>query len=740
MKIWKELRRRRVFRLAGIYILGAWVVLQVADISFPAWGVPDSALRYLFIAAFACFPVALIFSWFYDITPGGIVRTEKAEDAGPVDLKLRRADYFILAALLAIGLVILVGSASKIQEEIGSGSETGRQVTAPENSIAVLPFTNLDINPETGHFSDGITEEILDRLSSLKSLHVLASTSSFAFRDSGKSLDDILTALGVRYLLQGSIRREGDHIRVTARLIGESGFQVWSEQFERELKGIFAIQTEIASTVASQIVNEIVPLAELPEGRTTANMHAYNEYLAGKAYMEGRTSNWVERATASFRKAIDLDPGFAPPYAALAMAITVNTSLGPHWDEGRQLAEEAISLDGELAEGHAALGLIHMAEGNLHEAARSSRRAIELNPSLGFAYNILANALNRLGQADEALTTRRKGLAVDPLNPPLVANMAGSEIRAGNPDRAEQLYGRLLSLPEPPSLAYGGLYNLFDATGRFTDAVAIAKAALRQLAPSGDLTGLDWLAWAYGNLGMIEDADYWMSRALSNGKVNLATLDLTYNVLRMRAADSELGASLLQLVDETEYSLDEHGPWTMAQFGLVNIYMGRLETGAEQLDYGLRLYQAYTNQSELADSIDISILRAGQEDVVWVMHMLAFAHQQIGQHDEADGILQALTDQFGLDNNALHYALSGDSENALRSMQAMQESGLAKYYGPGKYYAIINDPVWADTIQAPGFQVLLAEMKDKLDRQRAVVEAIDAEHDFRVEIEQLVPR
>ena len=147
MTFWQELRRRRVFRLAGLYIIGMWVVIQVADISFQAWGVPDSALRYLFIAAFVCFPVALIFSWHYDITTKGIVRTETVDDPEAIDLSLNRKDYILLSALLGIGLLVLLGSVSKIQEEIKATPEVASQSEVRDNSIAVLPFTNLDITP-----------------------------------------------------------------------------------------------------------------------------------------------------------------------------------------------------------------------------------------------------------------------------------------------------------------------------------------------------------------------------------------------------------------------------------------------------------------------------------------------------------------------------------------------------------------------------------------------------------------
>ena len=266
MNLWQELRRRRVFRTAGLYIVGAWLIIQVADISFPAWGLPETGLRYLFIAAAACFPVVLVFGWFFDVTAGGIVRTQPAGDAP--DLRLRRADYVLLLAFLGIGATVLIGTLGGLEEELGS--PTGVVASGkPAHSVAVLPFRNLDPNAETGFFSDGITEEVLHRLSSIGALHVLASNSSFPFRDSVEGPKSISDKLGVRYLLQGSVRRDADFVRVTARLVDETGFQVWSEIFDRELESIFVIQTEIASRVASHVVDEIVPPQELPAGRTT---------------------------------------------------------------------------------------------------------------------------------------------------------------------------------------------------------------------------------------------------------------------------------------------------------------------------------------------------------------------------------------------------------------------------------------------------------------------------------------
>jgi TolB-like protein/Flp pilus assembly protein TadD len=738
MNFWQEMRRRRVFRLAGLYIVGAWVVIEVASVFFPAWGIPDAALRYLFIAAAAGFPIALIFSWYYDITSIGVVRTQPAGTGESADLSLRRFDYVVLSALVAIGLIVVLGSADKIQEEIESGHVQALAEERRPNSIAVLPFKNLDINAQTGYFSDGISEEILHRLSTLGALHVLASNSSFALRDSAQSPAEISEVLGVRYLLEGSIRRDDDFVRVTARLLDEDGYQVWSQTFDRELVEIFAVQSEIASTVASEIINEIVPLQDLPAGRTTTNMEAYNAYLAGRAHFDTRTEGWRDRAIAALRSAIELDPGFAPPHAMLALALTVMSGGGSQWDEGRQLAEKALELDPELAEAHAALGLMLMNDRNLAESALSYRKALQLDASLGFAYNMLAIALQRMGREDEARATNQKGAAVDPLNPPVVANAASWESNAGNFDRAEQLLLRLTSLPQPPPLAFWELDRLYDTWGLFAKGIANAKQLARLYVSTDDTSQLDFLAWAYGNLGMTEDADYWAGLALDNEPNGLDTLDFTYNLLRTRSADSELGAELLHLVDQTEFRQGEHHPWTLAQLGLVNIQLGNFAKGSQQLEDGLRLFQARVNGTELASSIDVRAISGDPTDWIYVIHLLANAWHQLGRNDDADTILQALTDKFGLEDHALHQALLGNTEIALEILGSITGSGWSAYYGPGKYYEIVNDPAWAEAIKAPEFQALLDEMKVEVNRQRAIVEVADAKHDFRAEMAQLL--
>lgn len=763
MKVWQELRRRRVFRVAGLYVVGAWLVIQVGDIFFPAWGLPGSALRYLFIAAAAGFPIALIFGWFFDITPQGIVRTGPAAHADVIDLSLKRSDYVILLALLAIGIAILYGGLGGIREEIASGPALAG-IERRDNSIAVLPFTNLDVNPDTGYFSDGVTEEILHRLSTLGALHVLASTSSFAFRDSDLSPADISTRLHVRYLLQGSVRRDADHVRVTARLLDETGFQLWSDSFDRRLEGIFAIQTEIASAVSRHVVDEIVPMQELSAGRTTENMEAYNAYLLGSDYLDRRPTGWREQAVAAFRRAIELDPGFAPPHAGLAAASTVMTGPGPQWEEGRALAEKAVELDPDFAFGHAVLGLIRALSGEPNVGLLSLRRAMELDPSLAIGWGWLAHAFRLLERYEDADEVERRGLEVDPLNPILVLNASESAQYKGNFKRTEALLLRLTALPNPPVYAFRRLAELYELLGNYPKAIDVTKEQIRvDLAPP---TLLD-LAIRYARLGMFDESEYWYELGRGHLPDEALPMQKSWEYSRYRGERSWLVADLQRL--ETRMS-DSNAKSQAPDYnqlmagGHAFIRIGEYARGIEYLeraiDAGIEIWRiAKPPKDPTADVDPVTFLweRWWYPGVTGLYTHLAFAYQQVGREDDANRILATLGDQnwssddperipvslwpdaytaTNLGQRALLRSLSDDLDGALADLQKAVDLGW--YAEEGGYYDALNDPAWAATIAHPAFQGLLVKAKAEIDRQRAIVEAADAEHDFRAEIEAML--
>ena len=717
--------------------MGAWLIIQVADVFFPAWGLPETALRFLIIATILCFPIALVFAWTFDVTASGIVKTKPADPDDAFDIALGRTDYFILTALLVIGAAIIFGSLQRIVEEV---KDTVEAAEIFDKSVAVLPFENLDTNPDTGYFSDGVTEEILHRLSSLKTLRILSSTSSFAFRDSDDGPARISEKLGVKYLLQGSVRRDGNVVRLTARLVDAAGEVVWSDAFNRELKGIFVIQLEIANTVASNIERAIIPLAELPAARTTDNMEAYDAYLVGRAFVNARTPGWADNAIAAFEKAIRLDENYAPPYAGLAIALSINN---PDWKLVREsivrAANTAIELDPEWAEGHAALGLTlldHAIElGNtqneLERAERSLRRALQLDETLSMAYSWLSYTLREQGRDEDADAVQEQGLVKDPYNPVLSYNTAERLRSYGENERAEQLLLRLTYLPEPAWMAYSGLILHYRETGRFDKALRWAKEGVRASAESGNPLFIALLAGSYERLGMTENADYWLANALAQtGPVPR----FFYKVSQFQLRGDQAG--LQNEIDKLERALgsDMESLRVDAEglYASVNILAGNFEVGIDLLEKRFDL-NSVSSSSDLSDFGNLAYF-----------HVLAYAYQQVGRDDEANILLTHLKKQ--LDelanekkvNSALLYhwraqnfGMRGDFDAAGSALETAIESGWMRYIW------VTGNPAWAEIIAYPRIASMLDDVKTELERQRTLVEQADAKHDFRAEFVQM---
>jgi len=729
-----------MFRLVGLYVVGAWVVIQVAEALFQAWGVPDTAMRFVFIAALLCFPIALVFGWIFDITSEGIVRTRAAGPGDSVGMRLQRADYLILAALVLIGAVVMAGSAGRIQEEIESGHGAVVAEERVPGSIAVLPFRNLDAASQTAFFSDGVTEEILHRLSTLGTLHVLASGSSFSLRDSELSPAQISETLGVYYLLDGSIRRLDNNVRVTARLLDSDGFQVWSETFDRELTGIFAVQAEIANAVSRQIADAIVPLEAVPAGRTTDNMEAYTSYLLGRYEAENRGAGWKVKADASFRRALELDPDFAPPYAGLAMLV-VNGDLGRQWNDALQLADKALELDPELAEAHAIKGLITTVLGDPDAGLASLERAIDIDPSLSIAYNWLALPLSQLGRQEEAHAARLRGLERDPLNPPLVANVADSESLDGNFDRAEQLLLRLARLDDLPGPADDIIW-FYDRWSRYADGIAIIRSMALKSLSSEDPWLLGKLAVAYGRLGMTEQADYWIETLWSHIADPPTTWEV-FALFRLYDDPARLREAVAGLADPADMEDAFDRTDFLYYGGLAQIYAHNYATAVTWIEGAVDLFLGHYGPADRSEKVDVAALRQllPDSDLVGAMQPLAFAYRQVGRPEDAARILAGVDailddwepkDPLTHEQHALQRALYGDIDGAVESLRAAAELGWANVY------EVTNSPAWAALLVDKRVQELLAEARRNLAAQRARVESMPDADEFRSRIAQLL--
>ena len=731
MKIFYDLRRRRVFRLAGLYIIGAWVVIEVASVLFPAWSIPDAALRYLFIAAVLLFPVALVFGWIFDITPDGLVRTRPADEAAPADLSLKRTDYAILVALVAVAVMVVLGSLEQVAREI---DETPAATIAekPANSIAVLPFESLDAGNDAETYADGISEAILHRLAELKSLRVLARTSSFAFRESSRSARELSDILGVRYLLQGTIRREQDRVYLTPILVDELGFEVWSDKYEGSMKQIFELQSRIAGEIAGLVAETDVDATASPA--MTTNASAYQHFLVGQEFANDRAPGWQQAAEAAFRRAIAEDPGFAPAHAGLAMVLFIDgghdTGASARNEEALERAGVAYALAPGLADVQAVMGLVLTRgdEADLQEARQYLEHAIELDPSRSDAYNWLAGVLSRLGLYDEAATIQDRGLAIDPLNPALVTNVADRILGRGDFDRAMALRKRLLDLPQPPGVGLWGIHRQYDQHDDLAESIYWAKQTALAYHGTRNQWAFFTLAELYGQLGMNDESAFW------NGLVEQYYPD-PVGVL-MRACLLAVLTGDTAALAEGLAALDAMGiarnpglpPGLKGRLGGLYVAAGRNEAAIPLLEAALNLDAPLDEATASAETATLAFALAralhGQGDEARAVQA-AERFDQIVAVVRADGIDQDSPSELEL--LVLQHVLRGDLSSAALALRNALDAGWSNYYWFVNFYI-------GELADSADLAPLFDEALHTVEEHRRIVMERDAQDNFKERI------
>jgi adenylate cyclase len=428
-QFFSELRRRRVLRVLGGYAIAAWLVVEayttVHPILFEGYEWTD---RVVVILALLGFPIVFTLSWIFDITPDGVRRTLPLDEleAQPAmaparvsgrQLKARAAGFF--------GLGILVALAS-FAAYAGYQHEGAGRASRPDvviESIAVLPFADMSPEQDQEYFSDGVTEELLNRLARVPELRVAARTSSFAFKGHAEDVREIGMQLGVESVLEGSVRRDGDRLRVSAKLIDTAtGYQIWADSFEGESRSVFELQDQIATAVVDALRQHFATAPEAGQ-RGTDNVRAYELYLLGLKQWHARGDRELRKALDYFQQAVEEDPDFALAWAGLARTYAVLPSYGTLPVDsavlkGSAAAAAAIAKDASLADAYAAMGLIvQNFEWDLRGAESYYRRALGYQPNHAAAHVWYAETLMLMGRHDDAATHVARVLEVDPLAP-----------------------------------------------------------------------------------------------------------------------------------------------------------------------------------------------------------------------------------------------------------------------------------------------------------------------------------
>jgi TolB-like protein len=475
-----ELRRRRVFRVAGIYIVSCWVVLQVADLAFQSFGIPDASLKWVWIAALFGTPIVLIFGWRYDITANGIVRTPPlgAGDAG--DLSLRRTDYYILAALSVIAIAVLVNVFSEIGRSQGVVHE---RPAVQSNSIAVLPLSNLSGEADQAYFAAGMHEALIADLARISGLKVISRLSTEQYRDSGKHAAEIGSELGVAYLIEGSVLEDDGQVRISVKLIDAGDdTTVWVESYERKLANVLELQSNVARDIARQIRVKLTPFEDQQLSVARAvDPEAYQLYLRGRFHWYRFSEADLKLALEYFQQSINEDPGYALAYVGFADALATPAHAGMMPTTGVfpaaiQFVERALELDPDLAEAHDMLARIRFAyDWDWESAERGFRRAISLKPGYPDVHVVYSQFLAIMNRPDDALEEARIGAMLDPLNPWFQLEYSQRKAWYGDYDSAYMEITGLIDKHPDIALLHRYLWDLAAIQGDFGVAASSAK-------------------------------------------------------------------------------------------------------------------------------------------------------------------------------------------------------------------------------------------------------------------------
>ena len=503
MSFFAELKRRNVIRVAVAYTVIAWVLAQVAEFAFENFGAPDWVLKSVIVILLLGLPIALIFAWAFEMTPEGIKKEKDVDRSQSITPHTGRKLDFVIIGILAVALAYFVYDKFMLSPdtelEITTTEErTDAVAIEVEKSIAVLPFVNMSSDPEQEYFSDGISEEILNALAKIQELKVAGRTSSFSFKGKNEDLRLIGEALGVAHILEGSVRKSGNQLRITAQLIKvDDGFHMWSETYDRELTDIFAIQDEISSAILEQMKLQLIGEAAPTElASTRADVEAYNLYLAAKQNIYKRDKPSLELASSLLERAIGIDPAYAPAYAQRGIATLLlseeNYGAIPE-DEAYEIAkplfDKSIELDPGLAEGYAGLGLYYQDNDNQFEKSiEMLEKALAINPGLINALNWLHSALAFTGELARSGEISEQILERDPLYRPAINNVGLHYVITGQLEKQKALIDRVnLYMPSDPMVQRIEISYERDS-GNFARATQIAEAYWQEETALGENT------------------------------------------------------------------------------------------------------------------------------------------------------------------------------------------------------------------------------------------------------------
>ncbi len=550
-----ELKRRNVFKVSVAYLVLAWVVIQVTSEAVPALRLPDWVNSLVFFLGVIGFPFAIFFAWAFEITPEGIKKESEIAPEDSITAHTGRKLDFAIIALLAVGMGYFIYESrfeSETVESVVVNDSTKdstvltetltKTISEPEgSSIAVLPFVNMSSDKEQDYFSDGISEEILNVLAKIPNLHVTSRSSAFFYKGKDIKINKVAQELGVKNVLEGSVRKAGNRIRITAQLIeAGSDKHLWSETYDRELIDIFAIQDEISAAIVEALKSKLGLEAKVSNrDMSKVNLDAHNEYLKGRFYIENRNQEDLEKALAHFDKAVELAPNYAPAWMGKGWA-TYFLSEGQYGNipnevanrQARPALEKALQLEPTLAEAHGVMALIVDDNGNNKDESNAYlQEAIRLNPNYADAYSWYGN--NLADYPSKYLEYRKKAVQLSPMS--LLANLhyATSLLFIGEIDEARKIAQHMLTINDSHEftstvLAYISTIEGNHAEAAIVNAKIIENSTISRRFKSRILASLSTLGLNEQVPNLFEGTDFSALKYWYNG-------NLEYYISQIRA-------------------------------------------------------------------------------------------------------------------------------------------------------------------------------------------------------------
>ena len=673
-----ELNRRKVLRTLGAYAVAVFVVLQLMDAAVEPLRLPDWLPTLLVIVLILGFPLVFILAWHFDVTPDGVKKAQTVSI-------LTRTQNALLYSMMMLGVFGLgygfYGYYSNVFTDGGPGelqtlASQQREFVAPENSIAVLPFADLSEDSSQGYFSDGIAEEILNVLAKVNGLHVAARTSSFAFRKPDKDIREIGRLLNVGTILEGSIRKSGDRIRLTAQLINvEDGYHIWSNSYDRKLDDVFAIQDEVASAIATALVDSFAGLQQKPASRTR-DLAAFEAYRTGRLHWWRRSPDELHQAITLFAKALEHDPAFAPAYAAMAdswllLSMYGNLTNLKATERAMPMIEKALEIDPESAEAFAALGLARMQIGQKDAAESALRQSIKLDDDYVPAYLWLGGLLGKSGRLPEQSQILQQAMVIDPLNELLAINVAGNLTRQGNYQAGKELLQSLVSL-RPDSAAL--LRIMADHAINSGDLVQGWRYASRSydLEPDSPVV-IQTLAGAWASVGVTDKAESLLLDGLEIAGNN-SGLQSNYFFLLLEQGRLEKAESLLtkQYGDSIEGLPEQLQQYYYYQKGMISLVAGDTAAARGFFENAIRdEFDQSWNGKQVMYATILSALHYKAGNTELAEQRLVSAERSV-RRARINGVDDA--DIYYTESSI--YALRGKSEAALDSLQMAYERGF----------------------------------------------------------------